>query len=667
MNRIIASLKFLLLLFVTPSALAQSWQWGLFSGSGGSFSFSRDLQVDQYGNTYELFELTAGSTDVYLGGNVLSGRPKGGLCIASHDPDGTLRWAKVIQANSVSGKSLRVTASGKVFVFAELVSTVTVPLKVDLDTLVQPTKAIQQMTLLCYDTGGRFQWLRRPDTNFTFSGYGHNAYSMDVDESDNVYCLVSLPPGNPLLGTTLTIPSFATKYGQGLSLLVYDAAGAMTSVIRLQDYYRVQLKGVDPQLTYNRFDKGFYVCTETAAVTADSVFIKDVRTYNPTLLAAFRADGSMKWYRQDTATLSGAPLMLGPVLVDANSDLYIYGTMQKGPNYFAGYHITGICPTGFYNIPFVIKLDSNGNLKWGTNGGAFSCAVFNHVPFHLSISEASVNTGLISGSGWSKLFFGDPTKDTIWINSGTGGLDESGAWYGLIDLSTGKTKKLSTIQGKVKNNNWGWSKTAFYRQNYYYMNATEGRTIMFDSSLRVYSKRTVAGPEIILAKFAVPVGCASSPIASFTRSGTLFTFTGTSPNDSVTWDFGDGSFGKGSPISHSYKAKGKYMVCVTVWTAACGKNSRCTMIDIPVNIEEQMSASQALQVFPNPAEGLAAVSGLTPGSVVSVSDFFGRVLWETKCVSDRLDINISSLPPAIYLLRATAPEGQFRQTKFIVR
>src|SRR5690606_10462130 len=56
--------------------------------------------------------------------------------------------------------------------------------------------------------------------------------------------------------------------------------------------------------------------------------------------------------------------------------------------------------------------------------------------------------------------------------------------------------------------------------------------------------------------------CATS--ISHTQSNNTFTFTAnnlaSTPGMTYTWDFGDGSTGTGSPVTHSYNVAGNYTV-----------------------------------------------------------------------------------------------------------
>lgn len=82
----------------------------------------------------------------------------------------------------------------------------------------------------------------------------------------------------------------------------------------------------------------------------------------------------------------------------------------------------------------------------------------------------------------------------------------------------------------------------------------------------------------------VVVSCPGTPVAAFTNTGTSVihtTYTGTTAYlDSVTWDFGDGTYGSGLTATHSYAVPDTFHVCATVYTA-CGSDSSCVDVIVP--------------------------------------------------------------------------------------
>ena len=82
-------------------------------------------------------------------------------------------------------------------------------------------------------------------------------------------------------------------------------------------------------------------------------------------------------------------------------------------------------------------------------------------------------------------------------------------------------------------------------------------TLLLMIALVSIDQRLTAAPLLCSADFTVTI---SGATASFNGSG-----TGITPF--YSWDFGDGSYGSGEDIMHTYAFNGTYMVCLTVWGA----------------------------------------------------------------------------------------------------
>lgn len=82
----------------------------------------------------------------------------------------------------------------------------------------------------------------------------------------------------------------------------------------------------------------------------------------------------------------------------------------------------------------------------------------------------------------------------------------------------------------------------------------------------------------------ISIPCLVAPVASFTHSGipvTTFNYTASTAGvDSIVWQFGDGSRGTGSTITHTYTAIDTVTACVTAYSR-CGNDSACSTIIIP--------------------------------------------------------------------------------------
>lgn len=647
--KIIYLRSILALLLFTQTAFAQSWQWGLFTGSGSSYSWNRnDLQSDPNGNTYLLGN-----------GN--------GSFLTSHDGDGNPRWNKTIKNATIKHGNVRVSKQGNVYVMGDIEIYSHAIAIFDSDTTVPFTKLHQDMTLICYDTSGKFKWLIKPDTNTSpLSSYdGHEMYSMDIDEDGNVYCLVTMPPGHPILGSSLTIPTSTLPFGRGFYIIKYNPAGILLSITPLNDVWRGNLahlysdNWMNPLLSYNKFNKGFYVSMRSSA--DDTLLVKGSQFYNTMFLGAFSKEGNLKWHRSDTSTATWATsYSTTPIQIDNSGNIYWSGNTLN-ENRINGYDFKNVwCVEKYKYAPFILKMDSTAKLLWGMNGGGNRCININRY------SGFAINPmkelGLITGMSMGKIYFGDPLKDSIQVNYSNLYTEPQDGWYAFLDLKTGTTKKLGTIQ--CDSFDWYSPVAHFHENDLYIAQTTNSHSLLFDSSLSITSSRTGGGYEVYLAKYGLPMGCTKAPSSSFTHLSGNFTFTGTTPNDSVTWDFGDGATAKGAIVTHKYALKGKYKVCAKVWTKDCGVLISCMFVDIPVGIDEFSTAANTVNIYPNPANTILTIANTEAGDEIAIYNSTGQKMFRAKASSGNELITVEDWPAGVYFIKITNKNGISQQLSF---
>ncbi|MFA6151402.1 MAG: T9SS type A sorting domain-containing protein [Chitinophagaceae bacterium] len=638
-----------LLLFFTHTTFAQSWQWGLFAGTGsGGTNSTYDLQSDPNGNTYLLCNAN-------------------GLFLTSHDGDGKPRWNKTIKGASVVGRNVRISPQGNVYALVDVEISHDSTALFDADTSVPYTRQSQKMTLICYDTTGKFKWLVRPDTNLLSLDISHTMYSMDIDEDGNVYCLVNMPAGNPILGSALTIPSSPPPFGRGYYVLKYSPAGVLLSVTTMNDICRKSVSfsywyNEETQISYNKFNKGFYI--SLPASYGDSIYVKGTIHNNTMFLGAFSKEGTLKWHRSDTSTASwGVYYSTTPIKIDNSGNIYWSGSTLN-ENRINGYDLKNVWCSDINKIaPFIIKMDSTGKLLWGMNGGSNPCYHSSIMGSNFALSGTGKEIGFITGYSMGKHYFGDPLKDTIQVNYSAFVTHQRDGWYAFIDLNIGKTNSIATIQGD--STFLGSTVRAhFVKNDLYVANYSNALNLLFDSSLLVKSTRTTAGHEVYLAKYGLPLGCTKAPSSSFTHLGGTFTFTGTTPNDSVTWDFGDGAIAKGSIITHKYALKGKYKVCAKVWTTDCGVLTSCMLVDIPVGIDEFSTSIKTVNIYPNPAHTTLTLVNTEAGDNIAIYNSIGQKMFRVKTSSDNELIKVEDWPAGVYFIKITNKNGISQQLSF---
>lgn len=659
----------LLVLFscAVVNSSAQKWQWGYVAGSNGRDDL-RDLTTDTWGNTYLLADMEL-PTGIYSASTAI---PKGKgtvndhVLLVSHDCNGQYRWSKVFGGGGTAAKRVRVSPSGKVYVWLNVFTNAIYDGFFDEDTTV-PGENWQAMSLVCYDTTGRFQWLRRPDTALMAGSSAYQQMDMDIDEDGNVYCLVSMPPGNKILGSGLMIPSAPPYRGSGAYVLKYNDAGTLLSVTMLKDISYTFKYAAFPstaRLTYNKFNRGWYLsCSGFSDPGNDSLFIKGSPVDHNIIFCSFAEDGVLQWHFTDTATTGGNIWILDKAQQDDSGNIFIAGTgchnnMLNG-HLFQNPHCR--TPWGRF-MPFIMKTDSNGVLKWCTQGGQITCSGFAE-PNGFAINKKN-GIAVIGISGMLKNFFGDPAKDTITVNKTKSGGPGVEGWYAIVNLSDGKTVKLGAARGEGYGD--GLYAVASHNDDLFIAGSLESNPLTIDSSLIVTSKKTSTGQDIFVAKYGLVCGCAGPPRSSFTYSAGNFTFTGSTPVDSVIWDFGDGKTGKGITTTHSYTLEGKYEVCATVWTI-CGSSTYCETIDIPLTLKEAYNVRLAVSIYPNPANNALTIEGAETGTEVSIANLLGQYFYFPPVSSKNHRIELNALTNGVYILRLKAKDGETAITKILKR
>ncbi|QTY26146.1 T9SS type A sorting domain-containing protein [Flavobacterium sp. CS20] len=402
-------------------AQTPDWQWAKRGGGTvnlqGSEVFSTgverilDLAIDQNDNYYFLAEVGASQTD-YDGTLITTYSSNGAyqdIYMFSTDCQGNFRWSKSIGGRSIDrANSIVVDANDNIYISgitrnfgspAPHFSNDTIKTPAMLDGSME--EARKSMFIIKYDDQGNFQWLQEPEGPVNY--FGAPLQKTVIEPSGRTHSLVRFGPGTHLDGQLTVTDSL----GQS-AIIVYDTNGNLENFIPLDmqpglDIYDYQLaydpnldryyiadtvRGTEPELSINGF----------GATTGD-----DKAFY----LAALDNQGQVVWYHENNNVGGWS---LGDIAVDDNGDIYFTGYQNNNfsnsstaVDSFAGYTFE-IDPIENDNQhPFLIKLDSNGNLIWGTNALRFS-------PFpgrSIAINGNDVYLGLGSlNNEWDGMPFG---------------------------------------------------------------------------------------------------------------------------------------------------------------------------------------------------------------------------------------------------------------------
>jgi len=653
-------LAFIIFSFQFSICEAQTWQWGVTQGSNSNTDRVEDMATDIYGNIYLVSRV--GKNAPYAASVALpNGKGLGDrhTMLVSYDCNGKYRWSKIIGAVTAQTTSLRVTQTGNVYLFGLVAAGTGYSIFYDSDTTTPTTTYQQRMSLICFDTSGNYKWLRRPDSVVT-TIYDYHPMSMDIDELGNAYCLVTMPLGSKILGSSLTIPSTAPFKGLGAYVLKYNPSGILLSVTMLKDFSYTYKDGIitsNAFIKYNRFNGGYIISVNAYPnPTSDSLFVKGLYNDHGIFLGSFMSDGTLKWFKADTDTV-GYNGIVGPVSILDSGNIILGGTAVHGNNFNGHSFNNPLCTSGIVlGMPFIMKMDSNGVRKWSVNGGVGVCTSNN------TVQGFSVNNmyAIISSTSWLKNYFGDPYKDTVVVNHPkTGGPGQDG-WYAIVDIKTGKTVKLGTARGDGFLD--GITGLLFKGDDLYMAGHTESG-LAIDSTFNL-TKKAGTSIDVFLAKYSFKCGCVGAPLAtySYNSSSNTFTFTGTTPADSVTWDFGDGSTGKGLSIFHSYAKKGKYKVCATLWSPTCGPVYYCDSINVTLSIPDAV-AYRNLRIYPNPTKDYLTIDGLPANTELSLYSIVGQKISTKVALSTTEQIDLNGLSAGLYLIQIKDEDGNVYSAK----
>lgn len=653
----------LCLLYNTLSSAQQGWQWGKRGGSGGSEAGALaderviDMATDHNGNVYVLSVNNPGlaNVDGHMG---ISVRDR--LTIASWSCEGNFRWMKNIGgASSTNGRALGVDSAEGVYVYGQTTSNNPLGYTYfDTDTTFGNTQ--KKIFLVKYDTSGNYKWLKMPQPDTASITNASRPLDMSVAPNGDIFCYSFLTPGN-YAGNAMIITApgyYITKFnnsGVYQSHFVLDMTTTNGGNSANQD-------GIT-NAESNRFNRDhnsgrLYLCGQYdntyGTLSFGSTNISSTGTVGalPIYLVAFSNTGNMLWVKQSANNLYASTRYCQPE-IDPQGNLYIGGDMYSG-NTFAGH--TFINNLSVHTFPFVLSLDANGNFRWASNGLARNGACAGY-----SIAYSRNTIGLAGYYGGALLW----DTDSI-----TAPLTMSGTAYVLLTRLNATTGNLIGMDSIASQNTLYNHATAIAgdRQGNFFVGGS-------------FDYRLFPGPDTIatvggtfdwfVAKFG-PAQCnCIPPFAQFTSAnGTdnkvLFTYSGSTPYSSITWDFGDGSpivsFTE-NPI-HSYPTSGPYTACVTV-TNECGSNTYCNVVN-PTSVGiGSIPGFPELSIYPNPVRQELNIKNISAGTSMSLYNITGQRMLQTGLNHKEERIDVRSLPAGIYLIRFSHKDGRQGTTRFV--
>ncbi len=235
------------------------------------------------------------------------------------------------------------------------------------------------------------------------------------------------------------------------------------------------------------------------------------------------------------------------------------------------------------------------------------------------------------GTGW-----GNSSNCDITIDVGDGNEVLPDSIVIPLKAAQGRTPDSVILEGSYLGTDWyrlgkivysGDPMSASLDTSYYDpSNQKQSQTITFDS---IPDKTLGIDTTFILnaeASSDLPLSFTSSDISVATVSGYMVTIVGVGTTN----------------ITAKQEGNDEYY-------PAYDEVQPLTVLDIPVKIKAVTSSE--ILVYPNPTEGIITVKGLTGKNSISIMDLTGIILRQIESVDSQVNIEMSTLPTGIYLIK----------------
>ncbi|MCB9045919.1 MAG: T9SS type A sorting domain-containing protein [Chitinophagales bacterium] len=649
---------FLLLLVglvMAHPVVAQSWQWGARGGSWGNSStddneFVKDMATDRNGNLYVL--TNTGDTS----GIDINGMPKKGfggedIVLASFKCDGTLRWVKFFGTAEYDdgGGALCTDQLDGVYVAAHMFrGPQKKPIYIDGDKTINSSDE-KKLYFIKYDTSGHLKWVRAPQPDTVTAAQQAGTIDMDVDSAGNVFALCQLPPGiyeNSFVAT----PTF-TAQGHDYQdcILKYDRNG------NFQGGLAFDTKGCyGARMVRDSKTKHYYIAgNSNNPIPMGNTSI----AHNSGYVACFSEEGGFCKYLWDIQSYDTK--IYGNPIFDVSGNIYLAGLIRSPSTSYPNANFNGFVAQPYPNIsngaPFIIKIDSNKKNMWATY------AIINGVTLVGGISIRNSGEIILGGSFPGLLAWPNYTKDTLYYPPNSG----YHPFITRFNTQTGKILGVDKLETD-KQNAYADEIIADGRNNIYIGGELAGKLTVNGNDMYNVGGRN----DWAIAKYGHNnCNCTNIPEPSFTYNkpslnNLNFSYTG-STYSTIEWDFDDGTTSNQASPSHVYAKDGVYTVCVKV-TNSCGDNTYCQILDTwPVGIND-VTSSDNIHVYPNPANDILYISGHTPGTTITLYDVIGKKLYQGVSTTTKESIHINNFLAGTYIIQLTDKSGK-KTTKRMVK
>lgn len=652
------------LLFITGIATdlkAQpGWQWGRRGGSSNPATNScclenaADIATDKNGNIYVLGNANMGiNVDGHSHAGYGNNLSSGNIIVASWNCNGAFRWMKVIGSYATSGaKSLKTDSLGGVYVSGYTISNNALGYThFDSDTTLGNTN--KSMFIVKYDTAGNYKWLRMPQADtvgpasLTYSGI----VDMDVAPNGEIFLFCYVNPGIYNGTYVVGIP--------GIYVYRYNAAGVFQGgtpmAITLaggsgggENLYNIQ------QSRFKRdHQNGRYYIAGHYDATYGTMAFGGTNVTKAAYLGCFSSAGFALWTRQSATTnpaYETVGMISGRPAVDEQSNVYVTGNTFNGQS-FNGYTFNNTLSTVEWPCPFVVKLDVSGNNVWAVNASVIGAAS----SYGITVAN---NELAITGNFYQDLQWGSVTLKQ--------GMNEGpDVFLARLNTQTGTVNGIDTLRSSYGAEEMPAMVTRDKKGNYYVSGRFYNDIIVGGNTLLNSGGET----DWFVAKFGTANCNCTLPVAAFNSASSSgntvnFTYTGTSPVDSIVWNFGNGERGTGTTVSRTYAQSGTYNVCVTAYNS-CGGNTYCkNTATNGVGIDDH-NAFFKISIFPNPVNGMLHINGLREPVQFSLYSSIGsRVQYGTLPEGTSV-IDMSGLAGGWYIVEMQNKTGEKQRIKVV--
>jgi hypothetical protein len=613
----------LLLLLLSLSVQAQYFKWVTGGGSNSEPQNQEEtvthMRTDANGNIYVLSIVgdrnikadTFFRTQAYNVGSTNNIRH---VLFTSYSCDGKMRFAKLIEGNINAYAHGIVYSAGIIYVAGIMAAESGKRIG---DDAVFSTQ-YQTGFLSKFDTTGQYQWTKfiGQDVPANSNGVGLKG-AVAIDGQGNIHHFVYVKAGIQL---TSSITSQLGTYD-----LKYDVNGNLLSAILLpffDDNYCVERAEIDGQ-------------TNSIYAVFEIIGGSTIRPQN--YLIKYNSSYVQQWTDSTSLRSAIASFRVKPgdgIFVVASSHVaYLLNFMGMG------------APASPYSLGYqnvLMKLNMVDGLPVWMKPVSGSTSIGS--VFDLEILP-SYNIAMCGG------FAGKIRYKADSIVSPPGGTVNP---FLIIMDTAGTLKHLEQMQGSGDYNiahciTSSVKNSSLYIGGYTHISVKGGSLPPYSSNGR---------SDFFVMKYGVDCNCtaAMAPTAAFTwaAQGTSsptanFTYTGTTPVDSVVWDFGDGSRSKQTNTARTYSAYGSYEVCAKVYST-CGVDKICHTINLlPVGVRDVATLAD-ISIYPNPATDIVYVKHLPEGVQLRLYDIMGREVYRSTVQHQEAMMDVSGLSSGHYLL-----------------